>query len=284
MPELPDLLYIRDFLRKHLPAHSIRDVIVKQPILLRNALSEPIEKVFIGKSFTAVDIHGPFLRFPTNGSAEMIVNLMLAGRLQIQQPSEKPEGYLALSFGLEGGTRFNICDSELMAKVYVVPQGDYAAVPAFTTQGIDVLSDVLTPEFFAALAKKNSRKQVRVFINDHTQLSSIGNAYADEILFEARLHPKTIVAKLTGAEIVALHGAILSVLRDGIRKVAEAGEPIQVKVRDHLKVRNRHGEPCPRCGTTIRRAGVRGHDVFFCPKCQPATRKGFVNWDRTSGP
>jgi hypothetical protein len=62
----------------------------------------------------------------------------------------------------------------------------------------------------------------------------------------------------------------------------EAAEPIHVKVRGQLRVRNRRGEPCPRCGSTIRREGVRGHDVFFCPRCQPATRRHF--FDRGSAP
>ena len=69
-------------------------------------------------------------------------------------------------------------------------------------------------------------------------------------------------------------------MRWGITEVEKAAQPIQVKVRDHMKVRNRKGEPCARCGTTIRREGVRGYDVFFCPVCQPATRKVFIDWKR----
>jgi formamidopyrimidine-DNA glycosylase len=119
-------------------------------------------------------------------------------------------------------------------------------------------------------------------INDHTVLSAIGNAYADEILFEARIHPKTFSARLSKEETDRLFVAIGSVMTWGTKKVEEAARPIHVKVREHLKVRNRRGEPCPRCGTTIRREGVRGHDTFFCPSCQPASRKLFIDW-RTAG-
>jgi formamidopyrimidine-DNA glycosylase len=63
-----------------------------------------------------------------------------------------------------------------------------------------------------------------------------------------------------------------------VDEVRRAGQPIHIKVRDHLRVRNRHGEPCPRCGTTIRREGVRGYDVFYCPSCQPPTRRHFIDW------
>jgi len=92
--------------------------------------------------------------------------------------------------------------------------------------------------------------------------------------------PKTFVSKLTEEEISVLFDSIGSVMDWGIREVEKAAQPIHVKVRDHMKVRNRRGEACPRCGTTIRREGVRGYDVFFCPACQPASRKLFIDWKK----
>jgi formamidopyrimidine-DNA glycosylase len=111
-------------------------------------------------------------------------------------------------------------------------------------------------------------------------LDSIGNAYADEILFAARIHPKTFVGTLTEAEWEELYRAIRDVMTEGQRKVAEAGQPIHVKVRDHMRIRNRKGLPCPRCGSIIRREGVRGYDVFFCPTCQPVRRRVFIDWTK----
>lgn len=166
-----------------------------------------------------------------------------------------------------------------MAKLYIVTHGDYASIPKYKEQGVDILSPQFTLDGFKGLAHQNSRKQVRVFINDHTILSSIGNAYADEILFDAQIHPKTFINKLADEDLVRLHSSIRSVMEWGARKVEEASQPIHVKIRSHMKVRNRKGEPCPRCGTTIRREGVRGYDVFFCPTCQTATRKLFLDWN-----
>jgi formamidopyrimidine-DNA glycosylase len=72
---------------------------------------------------------------------------------------------------------------------------------------------------------------------------------------------------------------VVFVLRWAVEKVEEADRGIDTKMRDHLKVRNRRGEPCLDCGTTIRRTGVLGYDSFFCPKCQPELRSGMVSWD-----
>ena len=111
-------------------------------------------------------------------------------------------------------------------------------------------------------------------------LSAIGNAYADEILFAAHIHPKTFCSKLTPAEVDALYAAIPRVLDDAIAEIRRRHEPVDVKVRDFLAVRGRDGKPCRVCGTTIRAVRVGDGDACFCPTCQPATRKLFVDWQR----
>jgi formamidopyrimidine-DNA glycosylase len=154
-----------------------------------------------------------------------------------------------------------------MGKVYLSPAGSYSAIPGFLTQGLDVLSAGFTLEAFRALAA-GRRQQVRVFLMDQGALSAIGNAYADEILFAARLHPKTGCHQLGAEEVERLYQAVREVLAWGAAEVEAAGEPLEVKVRGHLKVRNRRGQPCPACGTPIRRAGVLGYDAYYCPRCQ----------------
>lgn len=278
MPELPDLLYIKEHLDRTLVGFALTDIAVKKPLIVRDALSTPLSEALDGSVLGSIDIHGPFLKFAFPPAADMIVNLMLSGRLQLQTPGEKPVGYLCLALRFYHGVALNLCDDQSMAKAYFVAHGDFSQVPGYATQGVDILSTGFTAAEFERLVQRHSRKQVRVFINDHTILSSIGNAYADEILFEAGIHPKTIIARLSLEDARRLFDAIGTVMRWGAEEVRRAAQPIHVKVRDHMRVRNRHGEPCPRCGTTIRREGVRGHDVFFCPTCQPATRSLFIDW------
>lgn len=280
MPELPDLLYIKNSLQKAIVKRRITSVTMKQPVILRVAVPEPFDETVCDRSIEAIEIHGPFLRLQLSGEYDLIINLMLAGKLQHQHRSEKTGGHLCCAFLLDDGSQLNVCDEQLMAKLYLVKAGEYSAIPTYLTQGIDILSPDFTLDVFRNLATQHRRKQVRVFINDHTILSSIGNAYADEILFDAHIHPKTFVGKLTPDELQKLHSSILSVMDWGIKNVSEAGKPIQTKVREHMKVRHRHGKACPQCGTTIRREGVRGHDVFFCPTCQPVSRTLFINWTK----
>jgi formamidopyrimidine-DNA glycosylase len=278
MPELPDLLSIRTYLRNNLTGSVIESCEVRQPVVLRTTIDQPPQETLAGRSFVAFDFHGPFLTITLSPPLSVVINLMLAGKLQHQRPGEHPEGHLCVALHLRDGSTLRLCDEQKMAKVYLVHPGEEGKIPRYTEQGIDVLSPQFTLDRFRALAAKNGRKQVRVFLNTHALLSAIGNAYADEILFDARIHPKTFVARLSPEEIERLWTSIRGVMVWGIAQVERAGQPIHVKVRDHLRVRNRKGEPCPRCGTTIRREGVRGYDVFFCPVCQPASRDLFIDW------
>ncbi len=148
-------------------------------------------------------------------------------------------------------------------------EGSRKGIPGWREQGVDILSPAFTREAFERLIESR-RDQVRVFVMDQSAMSAVGNAYADEILFAAGIHPKTPCNRLAEDRRGRLYEAIRGVIAWGVDEVERAGRPLEDKVRDHVKVRNRLGEPCPVCGTTIRRVGVLGYDSFFCPRCQPA--------------
>src|SRR6185437_12709519 len=158
---------------------------------------------------------------------------------------------LCFALALSGGQELRYVDDKKMGKAYVVPHGDTSQVPLLGELGLDVMSKAFTREALSKLINKR-RQQVRPFLMDKRALSAIGNAYADEILWAARIHPKAWCNTLLPEEIDALHMAVGSVLRAAIKEVARRGAPIDEKVRDFLQVRGRAGEPCPRCGTKIR--------------------------------
>ena len=278
MPELPDLLYIRDYLRQHATNRTIIAADVRQPVVLRNAVGDPPERALKTLIITGVDTHGPFLRLTISSTLELVLNLMLSGRIQHQRKPDRPLGHICMALHLDDGTRLNMCDENKMLKIYFVHTGSYGAIPGLGTLGIDILSPGFTFDEYLRRLADHPRMQIRALINDHSLLNSIGNAYADEILFAARIHPKTLAGTLEPEERERVFAAIRDVMAEGIHAVAEARQPIHVKVREHMRVRNRKGEPCPRCGTTIRREGVRGYDVFYCPTCQPPRRRVFIDW------
>ena len=166
-------------------------------------------------------------------------------------------------------------DDKSMGKAYLLACDDWRAIPGMQTGGVDILSREFTAERFLSLLK-HRRDQVRVFLLDKKALDSVGNAYADEILFEAGIHPKTFCRSLSRDDGRRLFAAIVRVMKEAAAEVAARGEPIEVKVRDFLKVRLK--EICPRCGGKIRTAGVRGMDAYFCPRCPPVNPGKTRRW------
>ena len=260
------------------------EVKVKEPIVIRMLLPDAggFVGAMTGRRFSGLECRGPFLRFSLE-DRELIMHCMLAGRLQVAGSKDKALAGTCFSFFLDDGARLSYADEKKMGKVYLTAPGAYDSIPGFREQGIDILGPELTFEAFERLIH-GRRHQARVFLMDQTALSAIGNAYADEILFAAGIHPKTSCARLDEKERRTLFDSIRKVMEWGIVEVEKANQPIEVKVRDHVKVRNRNGQPCPVCGTTIRRVGVLGYDSFYCPQCQPATRKQFIPWHEERTP
>lgn len=277
MPERPDLEYVVPILHERLQTRRIVSVEVQKPIVLRVAVKGDAAALLQGHVIASVERRAHFVIFGfAEPNLQMVISPMLAGRFAFAEKKRPRDA--ALSWTFDSGETLVYRDDVQMGKVYIIERGAWQHVPGLSQVGIDVLSKAFTPAALTALAQKR-RDQVRVFLMDKAALDAFGNAYADEVLWEAKIHPKTMVSKLAPEDLVRLHAAIVRVMRHAIETIQERKPALDEKLRDFLKVRNRHKEPCPRCGDSIRRAGVHGHDTFFCPTCQPETRKtGIVSW------
>lgn len=289
MPELPDLLHVVSRLRERLTGREVVAERIRDPVILRFTVRGNLS-LLLGRRLLEVKRRSHFVVFRFDGF-DLAVNPMLAGRFRFARPGERDEAALgfAIGFGSRAATagapadapeteELRYLDDKSMGKAYLIASDDWKAIPGMQSGGIDILSREFTPERFWSVLK-HRRDQVRVFLLDKRALDSIGNAYADEILFEAGIHPKSFCRSLAHDDGLRLHAAIVKVMREAAAEVAARDEPIEVKVRDFLKVRLK--DICPRCGARIRTAGVRGMDAYFCPRCQPPRRPGFVDWGKT---
>lgn len=286
MAERPDLDYVVPILAKELAGVAITGLRVRKPVVLRVALPGAAEELLAGRTFRGVARRGHFVLFTLAGpppAVELVVAPMLAGRFALAAAADRAPADLAVAFALADGRELRYRDDVQMGKVYLIEPGAWEHVPGLAHLGVDVLDRrAFTRAAFRALARKR-RDQAKVFLMDKAALDAFGNAYADEALFAAGVHPKTPVRALSDDELDALHDALVATLRGAAAEIARRRPPLDEKLRDFLKVRNRHGEPCPRCGGKIRRAGVHGHDAFFCPTCQPERRKGaLVDWRKVT--
>lgn len=282
MPERPELDYVVPVLRREVCGAEVRRFEVLDPVVLRVAVAADPRSALPGRSIASVDRRAHFVLFGLSGEPplEIAVHPMLAGRFTLCDPGARRTKDTAIVLGLDrGDLRYR--DDRQMGKVYVLDPARRDEIPGLAPIGLDVLDPAaFSREAFRAIARPR-RDQAKTFLLDKTALDSLGNAYADESLWAAGVHPKAMVRELDAAALDRLHDAIVETLAGACAEVARRAPPIDEKVRDFLGVRNRKGEPCPRCGTTVRTCGVNGHDAFFCPKCQPDRRgRGLVDWGK----
>lgn len=286
MPELPDLVHVEEVLRAALLGKTISAARTGDPTVLRIMVRAPFPALLVGRQLTTIDRRGHFMRFGLGDGLVIVVNAMLAGRYKLiatgrEATKKKDPRALGLALVFEGAPELQYVDEKRMGKVYVARGEDERQIPVYGELGLDLTSPAFTRAAFgAAIARR--RDQVRAFLMDKRALASLGNAYADEVLFAAGIHPKTFSHKLDAAAVDALYAAIGRVLAEAIAEIRKRNEPPEVKVRDFLKVRGRDGKPCLVCGTTIRAVRVGDGDACFCPRCQPETRKLFVSWSNLS--
>jgi formamidopyrimidine-DNA glycosylase len=278
MPELPDLVHIAAELGRSLRNLRITEVKMGDPVVLRMLLPTPLPALLLGKRLVDVERRGHFLRFALEDDLVLVVNLMLAGRFVLSDASPaRPSKATLIVLSFENGRWLCYKDDKRMGKIYVARTTQEPEIPGYCDLGVDLLSEAFTLARFRQLIASR-RDQVRQFLLDKTAIASIGNAYADEILFVARIHPKTFCHRLGSDAVEALHGAVRKVMGDAIAEITSRGEPIDVKVRDFLSVRGRARKPCKACGTLLRTVRVGAADSCFCPSCQPTDRKLFVDF------
>lgn len=278
MPELPDLVYIAEELNRTVLGIPIIDVRVGDPIVLRMMVTQSLPEALRKASIRAVERRGQFLRFALDSDLVLVVNAMLAGRFVLApSPSARLNRNAIVALTFQDGQELRYEDEMRMGKIYLARETQENDIPGYRALGVDLLSDAFDlPRFRTLIAKR--REQVRQFLLDKSTLASIGNAYADEILFAAHIHPKTFCKDLSPDDVETLFHAVRNILDHAIAEIRARGRSIDVKVRDFLSVRGKAHGPCPVCGATIRMVRVGRADAYFCPTCQPTNRKLFVDF------
>ena len=267
MPEIPDLEAIRGFLNQRLPGVAIERAECLIPVVFRVPKDEFVSTL-AGDVFGETQRRGKFLLFALKSKRLLVINAMLTGRFQYLQPDQKRRARTCFVIALSNGWELRYADERLMGKVYLVPAGHLGEVPQFAEMGPDALG--VTEEEFAQRIRRFTGMIKNILVNLRF-VAGIGNAYADEILFAARLHPYRKRTSLKEDDIERLY--------QSMRKVFAWATPIVAgqmqdelnyeERRDFLKVHRRGGEPCPVCGTRISEITAGQRITSFCRNCQP---------------
>lgn len=270
MPELPELEVVRDVLARRVVNKRIDSVEVLPPggaIVVRDLTHAGFAETLTHATIQSITRRGKFLLFTLehNEGFFLVINPKLSGRLQLSVSGEKhlPKTHIVLK--LPSGDELRYVDQKVMGQVYLVR--DLAQLRDFAGMGPEAL-EISHTEFVERL--KKFRGEIKGILRRGDFVAGIGNAYADEILWAACLHPYRKRTQLTNDEVNRLYEAMQTTLREATEKVrAEMGEQIHLKPRDFLSVHMKTGEPCPRCGTPISLVGANQRITNFCRTCQP---------------
>ncbi|HET8759622.1 MAG TPA: DNA-formamidopyrimidine glycosylase family protein [Nitrospiria bacterium] len=267
MPEIPDVNAIVAYLRTQILGATITDASLPLAWMLRNATADPAEQALRGETIDAVDRRGKHVLFSLRRTS-LVINPMLVGRFYYQPPEAKPPRQTVMDLRLSTGKALRYADERQMGRLYLVPDRDYAKIPGFLEQGPEPLGEDFTFERFLDRLK-GRYGEIKGLLTNAKVIAGIGNAYADEILFEAGIYPFRRKKDLSVEELRRVYDAIRSVLPRASRIVAERmGAQIHLKIRDFLAVHGKGEQPCPRCGQRIATIG-RERATNFCRACQP---------------
>lgn len=270
MPELPELVVVREVLDRRLGGREIVRVHVDPKggaIIVRDLTGHGFAHTLGGKTIDRATRRGKFLLLHLHpGELTLAINPKLTGRLQLCPPGHKKAGPVHVVFTFHDPLEeLRYVDRKKMGQLYLTYALDL--VPAFLEMGPEALGIPLA-DFRSRL--RSFRGEIKGILTRERFLAGIGNAYADEILWQARIHPFRKRPSLTPDETDRLHAAMVKVLEEAIGKVKEAmGDDIHLKPRDFMAVHLQSGKPCPRCGTTISAITAHKRITNFCRLCQP---------------
>jgi formamidopyrimidine-DNA glycosylase len=271
MPEIPELEAIRGFFNGHVQGRAITSAVVRIPVVVRTPAQE-VRETLVHDRFGVVERHGKVLLFTLASGRVLAVNPMLTGRFQYVAPGSRLNGRTCLVLGVEGGRELRYLDERVMGKVYLVDAGALPGLPGWAGNGPDLLAPALTEDCWLERLKRYRGGVKNVLVNAQF-VQGIGNAYADEILWEARINPYTPKTKLKDDDLRRLYHAARGVMAWATPLVAERmiqGDTLDYEERrDFLRVHRRGGEPCPRCGTRITEITAGQRITDFCRTCQP---------------
>jgi formamidopyrimidine-DNA glycosylase len=274
MPELPEVETIRRHLAPHVEGRTLDGVEILDARWCRPLAPPEVEAALRGRRVERLTRRGKYLVWELEDDLYLLMHLRMTGTLLLDPAT--PPGHARVRFVL--GERELIFDDPRRFGTGELALGPDALAAFFDARlGVEPLEQSFTAEHLYKLAR-TSRAPVKAFLLDQKRVAGVGNIYADEALFRARVHPLRPANRLTRAQCSAIRDAVVESLMAGLdakgATIDDFRDPYGVSgsFQDQFLVHLREGEPCPNCGGPVRKLRAAGRGTYVCERCQPRPR------------
>jgi formamidopyrimidine-DNA glycosylase len=292
MPELPEVETVCRQLEPELEGRRIDSLEVLDARWCRPVPPVELERAVSGGTIERLGRRGKYLLLGLDGELTLVMHLRMTGNLILVEGEEKldpsegmrlyegerstSERHLRARFVLDDGREIWFTDPRRFGEAFLIDDADLEA--RFARLGVEPLSDGFTPELLGEIAAGRT-VPLKSFLLDQKGIAGVGNIYADEALFRARLHPLSPAGSMKPEHLEALRDGVVAALEAGIDGGGASiddyrdGRGEKGRMQDEFLVHTRDGEPCARCDGTVERIVVSGRSTYFCPACQVRLRR-----------
>lgn len=271
MPEIAEVETVRNTLKNMILNKKIVDVNIIYPKIIESDIKD-FKDILIGRKFIDIDRIGKWLMFDLN-DYYLLSHLRMEGKYFVKKSTDDIVKHEHIIISFEDGTDLRYHDTRKFGRMNLVKKSDIDKVEAIKKQGIEANSNKLTKEYlYDKIHKKNI--PIKSLLLDQTIISGLGNIYANEVMFDARINPnklgKDISLKECDLIVKASKKIIDAAIKDGGTTIKSYTSSLGVtgRFQQHLMVHKREGEECKVCGTLIENIKIGGRSTYFCPKCQ----------------
>ena len=287
MPELPEVETVKRGLDRLLPGHTVASVKFDSPKSFPNSPAD-VNQFLRGARVLGVRRRAKVLLIDLTSGYTLVTHLKMTGQLVFDSPKEHfgaghpndslvahlPDKSTRVTLGFEDGSSLFFNDQRKFGWMRLLPTDSVSEQQFIAKLGPEPLEPGFTWQVLQQRLKRRARSNVKSALLDQTVLAGVGNIYADEALWGAKIHPSTLVGQVSARQIQRLHQELLAVLRLSIDQGGSSNHTYvdaEGNRGSYMKFANvfrREGQPCPRCGTTIAKLRVAGRGTHICPNCQ----------------
>lgn len=286
MPELPEVETVRRGLEKLIVGKKVKSVVSDTQKSFPNAQAD-VETFLLGSSITKVSRRAKVLLIDLDNAYSLMIHLKMTGQLVYRgetqfgagHPSdsligELPDRSTRVTVEFTDGSKLFFNDQRKFGWVKLLPTIEVPNIDFMKKVGPEPLEADFTAKEFAERFTRRAKTSIKAALLDQTVIAGVGNIYADESLWGAKIHPQRLVGTITPTEFKRLYGELRSVMNIAIEKGGSTdknyvnAEGRRGSYMDFARVFRREGLPCPRCGTSIVKFKAAGRGTHICPFCQ----------------